>query len=119
MKISITLFLLLTIQAIGFSQKNDPKIDSLLQKDIREGQPILNDYRKTVTINSPLFIVDDKEMASDKIANIDPNDIESIHVLKGKEAIELYSKKGENGVVIIKLKNSKDSLETKPRSGDL
>lgn len=118
MKLYLTLFFLLSIHVVAFSQQNDPKIDSMLQKDIREGQPIISDYRQPIRFHSPLYIVDGKEIALDKINDINPNDIESIHVLKGKEATDLYFK-GENGVVIIKLKNPKNGLPTKPRGEDL
>jgi len=52
----------------------------------------------------PLFIVDGKELQSEEIEKINPNDIESISVLKGKSANEAYGKKGNNGVILIKLK---------------
>jgi hypothetical protein len=35
---------------------------------------------------------------------IDPNDIESIDVLKGKAAEAIYKDKGKNGVIVYKLK---------------
>lgn len=54
--------------------------------------------------NSPLFIVDGKKMSGKKAENIDPNNIESIDVLKGQNAIEQYGKKAKNGVVKITLK---------------
>ena len=54
--------------------------------------------------NSPLFIVDGKKMSGKKAKNIDPNNIESIDVLKGQNAIEQYGKKAKNGVVKITLK---------------
>ena len=36
--------------------------------------------------------------------DINPNDIESITVLKDKSATEVYGDKGKNGVIIITLK---------------
>ncbi|MEM1407797.1 MAG: periplasmic heavy metal sensor [Bacteroidota bacterium] len=54
----------------------------------------------------PLIIVKDRKR--NKIENtlddLDPDDIESITVLKGESAIEKHGKAGENGVVIIVLK---------------
>ena len=43
----------------------------------------------------------------DGISNIDPNDIESISVLKGPNAASLYGQLGANGVVIITTKTGK------------
>lgn len=47
-----------------------------------------------------------KKVAS--LENIDPKDIESMSVLKGDNAVEKYGKEGENGVIVIKLKNVPD-----------
>jgi TonB-dependent SusC/RagA subfamily outer membrane receptor len=54
--------------------------------------------------NPPLFIVDDKEIPSSEIKNINSDNIESMDVLKNKSATEIYGEKGKNGVVIIKTK---------------
>jgi len=53
----------------------------------------------------PLYILDGKEITS--LMTVNPNDIESITVLKDKSAIALYGSKGANGVVIIKTKNAR------------
>ena len=53
----------------------------------------------------PLFFVDGKEVES--LNDINPDDIESISVLKDKSAIELYGEKGKNGVIIITMKTNK------------
>ncbi|WP_461629747.1 M56 family metallopeptidase [Labilibaculum euxinus] len=57
--------------------------------------------------NPPLFIVDGKIRSAKKAEEINPNDIESIDVLKGEHAIEKYGEEAKNGVVIItsKVKN--------------
>ena len=47
----------------------------------------------------PLYILDGKEITT--FEGLDPKSIESISVLKDKSAIEIYGKKGENGVIII------------------
>jgi bla regulator protein blaR1 len=52
----------------------------------------------------PLFILDGKEITTENMDDIDPNDIESISVLKGDAAIKKYGEKGKNGVVIITTK---------------
>lgn len=53
----------------------------------------------------PLFIIDGKEFSQDKVDKLSPNDIESIHVVKGEQAIKEY--KAVNGVIIIKTKKGK------------
>ena len=61
---------------------------------------------ETVKINpvseKPLYIVDG--MPVNNIDQINPNDIESISVLKDKSATALYGEKGKNGVILITLK---------------
>lgn len=58
--------------------------------------------------NSPLYIIKSKNtdltIPQTALKDINPNDIESISVLKDKSAIDLYGEKGKNGVIIIKLK---------------
>lgn len=61
---------------------------------------------------SPMYIIIDKNgetkyldgKAESKMKNIDPNNIETVNVIKGKAAISKYGKEGKNGVIVIKLK---------------
>ncbi|WP_422351153.1 TonB-dependent receptor [Flagellimonas sp.] len=55
--------------------------------------------------NEPLVIIDGVEAALD---NIDPNDIESISVLKDASASAIYGVRGGNGVVVVKTKRGKE-----------
>ncbi len=55
-------------------------------------------------IDQPLYIVDGKEV--DEINSINPNYIASISVLKEKSATELYGEKGNNGVVLVTMKDT-------------
>ncbi len=60
-------------------------------------------FRQTGGQDKPLIILDGQ--ADDaEIDKIDPNNIESITVLKDSTAIKTYGKKGKNGVIIIKSK---------------
>ncbi|PCJ98458.1 MAG: hypothetical protein COA50_02845 [Flavobacteriaceae bacterium] len=52
----------------------------------------------------PLFIVDGKEVKSNKVEKLNPDGIESIDVLKGESAEKKYGKKGKNGVIEITTK---------------
>ncbi|SDG15547.1 SusC/RagA family TonB-linked outer membrane protein [Epilithonimonas hungarica] len=54
----------------------------------------------------PLYIVDGFQL--DNALNvINPNDIESIDVLKGASAIAIYGARGSNGIIVIKTKGGK------------
>lgn len=51
--------------------------------------------------NTPLFIVDGVERT---FSNLDPNDVESISILKDASATAVYGVKGANGVIIVTTK---------------
>lgn len=57
--------------------------------------------------NSPLIIVDDIEFSYDQFARIDPNEIESLSILKDASTTAVYGVKGANGVVIITTRRGK------------
>ena len=76
--------------------------------------------------NTPLFIVDGMPVAStsyygtgysvtgsdisNRAVDIDPNDIESINILKGQAAAALYGLRASNGAVIITTKSGKGKV---------
>jgi TonB-dependent starch-binding outer membrane protein SusC len=55
--------------------------------------------------SSPLYVVDG--MVTDNFPNLNPNDIESMDVLKDASAAAIYGSRANNGVVIIKTKSGK------------
>ncbi|WP_159017830.1 M56 family metallopeptidase [Algibacter sp. L3A6] len=64
-----------------------------------------------------LYIVDGEEIKEADFQKIDPENIKSINVLKGKSAIDKYGEKAKNGAIEITTKNNNqnnsDSLQTK------
>jgi len=50
------------------------------------------------------FYLDGVKVTEKEMKAVSPNDIESINVLKGEQALKKYSEDGKNGVVEIKLK---------------
>lgn len=80
--------------------------------------------------NSPLYVVDGMPIASsadigtgasvsgadyaNRAVDIDPNDIESINILKGQAASALYGMRASNGVIIITTKSGKGARKGKP-----
>jgi TonB-dependent SusC/RagA subfamily outer membrane receptor len=60
----------------------------------------------------PLYIVDGKEAPADTMKTLNPNDIESITVLKEESSTAKYGEKGRNGVILITLKNKRTSALT-------
>lgn len=80
--------------------------------------------------NTPLYIVDGMPITStsdvstqnsvtgsdyaNRALDIDPNDIESINILKGQAASALYGMRACNGVVLITTKSGKGQAEGRP-----
>lgn len=80
--------------------------------------------------NTPLYVVDGMPVAStadasvangtygtdyaNRAVDIDPNDIESINVLKGQAASALYGMRASNGVIVITTKSGKGVGKGKP-----
>lgn len=81
--------------------------------------------------NTPLYVIDGMPIAStadmdtdDSVSgsdystraiDIDPNDIESINVLKGQAASALYGMRASNGVIVITTKSGKGARKGKPQ----
>lgn len=62
----------------------------------------------TITGNSdPLYVIDGFPSNSDNFRSINPNDIESMAVLKDAAAISEYGNRGSNGVIVVKTKKGK------------
>jgi TonB-linked SusC/RagA family outer membrane protein len=57
--------------------------------------------------NSPLIIVDDIEFTYDQFARIDPNEIESLSILKDASTTAVYGIRGANGVVVVTTRRGK------------
>jgi TonB-linked SusC/RagA family outer membrane protein len=56
---------------------------------------------------SPLIIVDDIEYSYDQFARLDPNEIESLSILKDASTTAIYGVKGANGVVVVSTRRGK------------
>jgi len=92
---------------------------------------IIRGYNTLTGSNRPLFIVDGVQFnantnatsnfadggalqTSSRFLDIDPNNIESISVLKGLSATTIYGEQGRNGVVLITTKNGSFTEESEP-----
>ena len=67
-----------------------------------DGIPIVNSSGQA--INS---LASSTDLGGDGISNLNPNDIESINVLKGASAASLYGSQAANGVILITTKKGK------------
>jgi len=57
--------------------------------------------------NNPLFVVDGSPIDANVALNINPNEIESMNVLKGATASALYGLRASNGVILIETKRGR------------
>lgn len=113
----VIILLVLFVNMAGIAQADLLKLEKrpitvVLNREIRDSDPkstsntiirICTPSRHSLIIQ-PLFIVDGKEMASGDSLKIEPQDIESMSVLKDKSATEIYGDKAKNGVIIIRTK---------------
>lgn len=81
----------------------DSKVDPDVQVNLRGIRSHSGD-------NSPLYVVDGVPVPA--INRINPNDIESINVLKGANAAAVYGSEGVNGVLIITTKKGKSGMQS-------
>ncbi len=65
---------------------------------------VLRGNRSIYGNNAPLFIIDGMEGSYDEL---NPNDIESIEVLKDASSTAIYGAAGANGVILVTTKNAK------------
>jgi TonB-linked SusC/RagA family outer membrane protein len=68
---------------------------------------VLRGYRSLTGNNEALVVLDGMQTTSTVLSVINPNDIESVTVLKGGQAATLYGSAGTNGVIVITTKKGK------------
>ncbi|MGV3559300.1 SusC/RagA family TonB-linked outer membrane protein [Larkinella arboricola] len=79
--------------------QNSGEPGSTLSVRVRGGNSIIGG-------NEPLYVVDGLPMAV-SVGNINPNDIQSIEILKDASATAIYGSRGANGVVMITTKKGR------------
>lgn len=65
---------------------------------------VLRGIRSLTGNNQPLLVVDGSPIALGFINSLNPNDIESVNILKGANAAALYGPEGVNGVIVVNTK---------------
>lgn len=84
-----------------FGQTDQTKTESAsIQLKSKPGSPFY-----VLTVDEKNLELDARKNEHVDLATIDPNTIESIQILKGREAKDKYGDKGQNGVVIITFKD--------------
>lgn len=97
----------------SFDQALAGRIAGVQASSAEDGQPgegmniIIRGTNSLTQNNSPLYIVDGFPMENPETASINPNDIESISVLKDASATAIYGSRAANGVIVIETKKGK------------
>ncbi len=95
---------LLFVPFVSFAQTDSLKLeDKLAGKVGIEVQP-------SIDPTEPLYLIDGKIVDKTVAEELNPNEIESINVLKGEKSIEKYGEAGKNGAVEIHLKEKKEEV---------
>ena len=68
------------------------------------GSVYIRGQRSLTASSTPLYVVDGIPMMSGSIDNLNPQDIESIEVLKDASATAIYGSRGANGVILVTTK---------------
>jgi TonB-dependent SusC/RagA subfamily outer membrane receptor len=91
-KNNISLLVVDTIRPINYN-------DTSLPKPPPPPPPLSNEGK-------PVYFVNGVKMSETEMRSISPNDIESVKVWKGEQAIDKFAKDGQNGVIEITLKST-------------
>ncbi|RPD38087.1 SusC/RagA family TonB-linked outer membrane protein [Chitinophaga barathri] len=87
---------------------------------VRGNSSVLRGYDEARALSAPLYVIDGVPTSATEfggidasgtgtnaIAGINPNDIESLDILKDASAAAIYGSRGSNGIIIIKTKRAK------------
>ncbi len=90
---------------LSFSIKTiEVKASAIIREKFEKTSIEIQSESDTIPKVKPLIFVDGVKMTEKKMKAISPNDIESVNVLKGDQAIKKYAEDGKVGVIEIKLR---------------
>lgn len=81
--------------------------DNVLHLHIYCGPPLWHDSTKL-----PLVFIDSIEIPIRLLANINPENVETVNILHDTAAIKLYGDKAKYGAIIIKTKSSPKNIKS-------
>ncbi|MBR4336858.1 MAG: TonB family protein [Bacteroidaceae bacterium] len=67
----------------------------------------------------PLYVVDGNVVSAEEFKNLNPDDIESMEVLKGEAATSQWGSRGENGAVVATTKKAASKAADEPADAEL
>ncbi|NGM62621.1 TonB-dependent receptor [Sphingobacterium sp. SGG-5] len=97
----------------SFDQALAGRVAGVQVSSMEDGQPgegmniVIRGANSLTQDNSPLYVIDGFAVDGPETAGINPDDIESITVLKDASATAIYGSRAANGVVVIETKKGK------------
>ena len=99
-KIRLTSIFLFTFFIFSFSNCSSKKAVTSNKEFVLKANKIMQQEQKS----NLLYIMAGKEIDQAYVKTLNPNDIKSIDVIKGKENMKKYTQKTYDGIIIIHLK---------------
>ena len=105
----------LAMQAVGNPVQALTGLSSGVQVLIESGQPganidvLIRGGNSLLGGTSPLYVVDGFPISGD-LRSLNPNDIESVEILKDASATAIYGSRGANGVVLVTTKKGQEGV---------
>ncbi|PST83882.1 SusC/RagA family TonB-linked outer membrane protein [Pedobacter yulinensis] len=97
----------------SFDQALAGRIAGVQVSSMEDGQPgsgmniVIRGSNSLTQSNAPLYVVDGFPMENLQTAGINPDDIQSINILKDASATAIYGARAANGVIVIETKKGK------------
>lgn len=76
------------------------------------GEVRIRGNRSITADNDPLYVIDGIPLSAGSLADINPNDIATMEVLKDASATAIYGSRGANGVILVTTKRGKTGKTT-------
>lgn len=102
----------------SFDQALAGRVAGVQVSAAEDGQPgqgmniVIRGANSLTQSTAPLYVIDGFPMESPQTAGINPEDIESITILKDASATAIYGSRAANGVVVIETKKGKSGAPT-------
>ena len=102
---------------ISISEKNFKDPNKVAHIELPASSKRFN-YNEIIQEEKPLIVLDGEVTENSILKSLNPDTIESLSVLKDKNATTVYGEKGKNGVIIITTKKEKKAIDLIQNASD-
>lgn len=103
---NILLIALCTLSINAFGQTPNEKPTIKIYQPPTQRASVQPTAQPLLVVDGAIFQLNDSTSFNNKLNSIQPDDIQSIDVLKGAKATAQFGEKGQNGVIIVTMKNA-------------